>query len=288
MMSALLVVLLFVGFVPGIFGSVPRTAAATISGDCSNPAVMTGTLPTAPSSFTLTVIGSTGTTVTITQNTIFNYAACWSWGGFVSSGQSHDYGNYTGIPLLTLVNLVGGVSPGGIVVTQGEPMNNPYNCTYTYDEVTTGTGWTTESTSLESSSCVGPFTPEYSIAGGGTPVALASPVPMYLVLAYMENASDSATSGSPGVGALAGTRGPLRTVTVAGGSSATSGYLLSAGASWNEGVFLIQVFNPVSIPTPEFPQSAIAAVASLAALSLFGVYTTRKRISRSAPNLPTV
>ncbi len=213
-------------------------AGASFSSNCANPTVPSGTF-TPPASFTLTVIGATGAKVTITQNTISDYASCWSWGGFVHGGLSHDYGNYTGIPLLSLVNLVGGIPAGGFVNAVG---SGNYNCTYTYDEVTTGTGWTTESNSNEGSHCVGPFTPEYSITTGGTPVALASPVPMYVILAYMENASDYARTGSPGVGAIAGSDGPLRTVTVAGGQSASSGYLLSAGAPWNEGVFEIQVF----------------------------------------------
>lgn len=283
--SALIVAMFFVSFAPAsMFGGIPRVAAASFTNNCATPAVPTGTAPKLNSTFTLTVIGSTGTTVTYNQNTIFNLPACWSYGGFRAhaSGNflSDNYGNYTGVPILTLANLVGGISPGGsVTVTSG---TDGYQVTYTYQEVTTGLGWGslyTTATCAKANEC----------STNGT----VATVPMYLVLAYLWNSSAiSAYACTSGTGSTAtpstcsaesaGT-GPLRTVTLSStgslGASANTasgaGYLIGAGAPWNKGVTVVQV-NPSpfssSCTAPTVPSGSLPALNSSFSLNLVGAY----------------
>lgn len=176
-------------------------------------------------------------------------AACWSDGGFLhgSPAFSDDYGNYTGVPVLNLVNLVGGISPGGTVVaTSGA---DGYQTTYTYNQVVNGLGWSQE---------VYP-------AGHG---AVATTVPLILVLAYLWNGSALSTYVSGGSGV-----GPLRTVTIS-----SSGYDISAGAPWNKGVTTIQVFNPPpAVPEFGLGVGAQAGTALAMALGVVALVAVKRR-----------
>ncbi len=61
----------------------------------------------------LTLVALNGTPLTINETRLSNLPAIRAYGGFLNSlGISSDIGNYTGIPLTTLCNLVGGVSNG--------------------------------------------------------------------------------------------------------------------------------------------------------------------------------
>jgi DMSO/TMAO reductase YedYZ molybdopterin-dependent catalytic subunit len=59
----------------------------------------------------LTLVGLNGTQTTLNEVDIENLPSYESWGGFKNSlGNVGAFGNYTGVPLLTLCNLVGGIT----------------------------------------------------------------------------------------------------------------------------------------------------------------------------------
>lgn len=217
-----------------ILGGVPTAAAERVSGNCTSPVAPTGTVPTLNSTFTLTLIGASGQEVTLNQNTILSAAACSGYGGFVHHGVSDDYGNYTGVPVLTLINLVGGMTSGETVTaTSGTDL---YQTIYTYSQVTAGTGWGSV----------------YTTSAPTT--ALTTTPAEYLVLAYLLNGSPLSAYSCVGVptpcpnGPTSAGNGPLRTVTI----SSAANDIIGAGSPWNKGVAVIQV-NP--------PETAILAAA---------------------------
>jgi len=62
---------------------------------------------------TLTVVGLNGTQVVLHENDIAALTSYRAYGGFVkSNGAIGNRGNYTGVPLTTLLNVVGGISSG--------------------------------------------------------------------------------------------------------------------------------------------------------------------------------
>jgi hypothetical protein len=236
--SLISLVLLTLSF--AILGGVPRAAALSTSGDCTSPSVPAGTLP-ALSPFNLTLIGGSGQTFTVNQDTIFSFAACTSNGGFVKGGASDQYGNYTGVPILTLLGLVGGISNGQTVTATG---SDGFAATYTYQEVVSGLGWN-----------------EFNRT---TLSPISTPIPLTLVLAYMMD--NAALAPNPGPG-------PLRTVILS-----PSGVLTSPGSQWVKFVVKIQV-NGAPSPVPEFPPGASpqAGAALAAALGLVALFAVRRR-----------
>lgn len=217
-----------------ILGGVPTAAAMRTSSNCTSPAVPTGTLPTLNSTFTLTIIGASGQEVTFNQNSLLALAACSGLGGFVHHSVSDDYGNYTGVPVLTLINLVGGMTSSETVTATSGTDN--YQTTYSFSEVTAGTGWGSVYTTTA------PTT------------ALTTTPPEYLVLAYLLNGSPLSAYACVGVptpcpnGPTSAGNGPLRTVTI----SSAANDIIGMGSPWNKGVAVIQV-NP--------PETAILAAA---------------------------
>jgi hypothetical protein len=226
-----------------LIGIIPTAAALTTSTNCATPSVPGGSLAPLNSTFTLTIIGSTGQVVTLNQNTLLSLAACTSFGGFVSHGTptAQNYGNYTGVPVLTLINLVGGITSGETVTaTSG---TDGYQTSYTYSEVTAGTGWGNIYTTTSLTT------------------AVTTPPSMYLVLAYLWNgkpispyACASTPTPCPNGPTTSGV-GPLRTVTV----TSSSGYLISAGGPWNKGLTTIQV-NPPEVTVQQALTSATGTV----------------------------
>lgn len=219
-----------------MLGSIP-TAAAYTSSNCTHPSVPHGKLPKL-SPFTIRVIGDTGKTVIVNQDNIYSFPACWSYGGYDHSKTppNHGYGNYTGVPVLTLINLVGGIDSTGTVVATS--FVDGFQDTYTYQEVVNGLGWGQEYTGSTS-----------------PPSPAATTVPMYLVLGYLWNSSAISplvctslpaipcTSNS---GTESGGNGPERMTTL----SSTPYYLLEYGHPWEEAVGTIQVFRACSsVPT---------------------------------------
>jgi len=226
-----------------LVAGLPAAAAMTTASNCASPTVPTGHMPALNSTFTLVVIGATGQTVTFNQNSIFSLPSCTSLGGFVSHGTPtpQNYGNYTGIPVQTLINLVGGMtSTETVTATSG---TDGYQVTYTYSEVTAGTGWGNVYTTTSLTT------------------AVTSPPPMYLVLAYLWNGNPIGAYACIGAtapcsnGPTTSDVGPLRTTTITTGA----GYLISAGGPWNKGVTTIQV-NPPETAIKTAAQSVTGTV----------------------------
>ena len=87
----------------------------------------------------LTLIAQNGTQLTINETTISNLPAIRGYGGLLNSAQlPKDQGNYTGIPLTTLCNLVGGLSNGSSLLITA---SDNYTITLSYSQLSGN--WTT-------------------------------------------------------------------------------------------------------------------------------------------------
>lgn len=116
----------------------------------------------------VTIIGSDNSTVSLNQNSLITYTMTYGLGGkYKSANGIFDYGNYSGVSMTTLLNLVGGMSSGQVLSVKGA---DNYMKNYTYAEVT-GTGLT----------MYDPAT-----------VAVATPAnPVTMILAYHLNSTSS-------------------------------------------------------------------------------------------------
>ena len=86
-------------------------------------------------SMSLTVVGADGTQVVLNETDIGNLASYRAYGGFKNSlGFLKGLGNYTGVPLSMLCDLVGGLTSTSIVnVTASD-----YSKAFSFDEVVNG------------------------------------------------------------------------------------------------------------------------------------------------------
>jgi hypothetical protein len=97
------------------------------------------------SAISLLLVGSDGTTRTLNENEIIALESYTGSGGIRSQGNHiSGVGTYTGVPVLTLVNLVGGIKTGETLTATA---SDNYTMTYTYDAVVNGQGFTTYDTS---------------------------------------------------------------------------------------------------------------------------------------------
>jgi hypothetical protein len=88
-------------------------------------------------SMTLEVVALNGTQVVLHETDIANFASYTAYGGYVkSSGALAGLGNYTGVPITTLLDVVGGIMSGYSVTITA--VDN-YSKTLTYDNLN-GTG----------------------------------------------------------------------------------------------------------------------------------------------------
>ena len=88
-------------------------------------------------SLNLTLVGPSGT-VTLFSNDIIALSSYTANGGTrSSSGTLANYGSYTGVPITTLCNLVGGLTSSNTITVTG---SDGYTSTYSYGQVTTGQG----------------------------------------------------------------------------------------------------------------------------------------------------
>ncbi len=81
----------------------------------------------------LTIVGASGQQVVLLSSDIAVLDAITAAGGTrSSSGKLANFGNYTGIPILTLLNLVGGVTSNSTVKIIA---SDNYTTTYTYEQL---------------------------------------------------------------------------------------------------------------------------------------------------------
>lgn len=97
------------------------------------------------SAISLLLVGSDGQTKTLNETDIAALESYTGSGGIRSHGnQISGVGTYTGVPVLTLVNLVGGIKSGETVTATA---TDNYTFTYDYNAVVNGQGFTTYDTS---------------------------------------------------------------------------------------------------------------------------------------------
>jgi hypothetical protein len=123
--------------------------------------------------FTVTVVAANGTKVTLFSNDLAKMSTLTLDGGSrKSNGAIVNFGNYTGVKLIDLCNLVGITSSNTVTVKASDS----YTTTYTYDQVANGNGFAT-----------------YDASGNS-----ATPThPLYLILAYWYNGTNLASDSGP-------------------------------------------------------------------------------------------
>jgi hypothetical protein len=113
--------------------SFPSPGLTTTPSPSISPSPTPTPSPTPLSSMTLTVVGSTGTQVILHSIDIAALTAYSAYGGTRSTtGTLANFGNYTGVPMLTLCNLVGGVTSSQTVRVTA---SDDYAITYSYAQV---------------------------------------------------------------------------------------------------------------------------------------------------------
>jgi hypothetical protein len=101
------------------------------------PAQKSSQLPT----LLLTLVGSDGSTKTLTETDMAVLQSYTGSGGIRSHGnQISGVGSYTGVPVITLLNLVGGIKSGETLTATA---SDNYTMTYTYGAIVNGQGFTT-------------------------------------------------------------------------------------------------------------------------------------------------
>jgi hypothetical protein len=84
-------------------------------------------------SMTLTVVGANGTQITLNETGIGKLASLSGFGGFKNQlGNLKGYGNYTGVPLETICDLVGSLTNSSVVRIVA---SDDYSVNFTYAEV---------------------------------------------------------------------------------------------------------------------------------------------------------
>jgi DMSO/TMAO reductase YedYZ molybdopterin-dependent catalytic subunit len=82
---------------------------------------------------TLTIIGANGTSVVLHEGDIGSFTSYTAYGGFKNSlGNLKGLGYYTGVPINTLCNLVGGVHYGQTLFVNA---SDGYKMNFTYEQV---------------------------------------------------------------------------------------------------------------------------------------------------------
>jgi DMSO/TMAO reductase YedYZ molybdopterin-dependent catalytic subunit len=116
--------------IPSSSPSMSPTALPNIT---PSPSPTTTPPPTTLPEMTLTVVGSTGTQKTLRSNDIAALTTYSAYGGTrSSSGTLANFANYTGVPILNLCNLVGGVTSSNTVRVSA---SDDYSVTYSYAQM---------------------------------------------------------------------------------------------------------------------------------------------------------
>ncbi len=119
---------------------------------------------------TLTLIGSAGQQQNLTKQDILALEPYSAKGGMKVHGNTiSGVGTYTGVPVTTLLELVGGITNGETVTATA---SDGYTMTYSYDAVVNGQGFTTYDTSGSEKAATQPLklTLTYSIDGAALPI----------------------------------------------------------------------------------------------------------------------
>jgi len=85
----------------------------------------------------LTVTGPSGTSQTLDNVTIGNLPSYSGYGGFWKNGAPSSYANYTGVPLTTIGNLVGGINQNTFVDVIST-VGGYYDFNFSYSQVVNG------------------------------------------------------------------------------------------------------------------------------------------------------
>ncbi len=132
----------------------------------------------------LTIVGSSGTQIVLHSQDIASLSSYTAGGGYKGKSGIQGFGNYTGVPIMTLLNLVGGITANqNVTVTASDG----YSMVYTYQQLN-GQGLNTYD----------PTT--------GNPMSATQP--MTMIVAYYLNGA-ALTSGEPLKIATVGPQGLL-------------------------------------------------------------------------------
>jgi hypothetical protein len=93
-----------------------------------------------PSNMTLTIVGANGTTISFDVAGIAALPSVSGMGGKNSHGEIKDVGNYTGISILSLVNMVGGMPTNSFVRLTAA---DTYTKDFSYEQIVSGTDYGT-------------------------------------------------------------------------------------------------------------------------------------------------
>ena len=125
----------------------------------------------------ITVVGSTGTTITYTLSQLEALPNITQYGGFYQPNQhTINSGLWTGVSLLTLCNQVGGITSTCNVTVAGQGVNN-----FTYDMVNSGTN----------------LNAQYITYNNVTGAVQSQTQPVTLILAYQVNGTNLPSSSLP-------------------------------------------------------------------------------------------
>ena len=131
----------------------------------------------------LTLVGVDGQQKTLNAGDLAALKSYTSTGGFINDARKISVGNYTGVPMLTLLNLVGGVTDVENVTVTG---SDGYKETFTYQQV----------------QCQGMMT--FDPITGASAVASQ---PMTMIVAYYCNGTALASGTGPLTVAIVGPQG---------------------------------------------------------------------------------
>lgn len=116
----------------------------------TKPAATNGDLP----AMTLTLVGSDGTTKTLTETDIAALQAYTAQGASRSGGKVGTIATYTGVPVTDLLALVGGMRPGQTLTVTAQ---DAYTNTYNYNQVVNGQDFHTYATDGTSTTATQPL-----------------------------------------------------------------------------------------------------------------------------------
>ena len=126
-----------------------------------------------PNNMTLTIKGANGTTITLNRDDIAALPSTTGTAGRNTHGSIQAVGNYTGISILDLVNLVGGLPNNGYYVNTNSEDNHAQ--ALLYSQIISGTGFATfDPLTNEPVTATQPITPILAYAFNGNLLSASS------------------------------------------------------------------------------------------------------------------